>query len=101
VSRHLRGRFLFAVRASYWHMTARFDAGAVVKPTNLTEAFDFQTFKQRYKDQIPLFLIGEKGKLTTFTVLDPPEPDASYRVLAIVNPLDESELSPAPNVVSS
>ncbi len=101
VSRHLRGRFVFDARATYWHMTARFDAGALVKTTNLTEAFDFQTFKQRYKDQIPLFLIGEKGKLTTFTVLDPPEPDAGYRVLAIVNPLDASELSSAPNVVSS
>jgi len=84
VPRYLRGQFLFAPTATYWTLTARFDAGADVKTTNLTETFDYQTFKQRYPDAIPLFLIGEKGKLTVFTTAGPVEPASGQRLVAIV-----------------
>jgi hypothetical protein len=61
VPRYLRGQFLFDSTANYWNLTARFDAGADVKTTNLTETFDYQTFRQRYPSAIPLFLIGAAG----------------------------------------
>ncbi len=85
VSRSLRGRFSFSERATYWRLTARFDAGAVVKTTNLTDAFDFQTFMDRYQNAIPLFLISEHGQLTVFTVRDPPEPRPGQRLVAVVD----------------
>jgi NhaP-type Na+/H+ or K+/H+ antiporter len=84
VPRHLRGQFLFDATATYWALTARFDAGADVKTTNLTETFDYQTFKQRYPDAIPLFLIGERGRLTVFTTVGPTEPAPGQRLVAIV-----------------
>ncbi len=84
VPRYLRGQFLFAPTANYWTLTARFDAGADVKTTNLTETFDYQTFRQRYPDAIPLFLIGEKGKLTVFTATGPTDPPPGQRVVAVV-----------------
>ncbi len=84
LSRHLRGRFLFDPRATYWNLTAVFDAGADVKTTNLTETFDYQTFMDRYPDAIPLFLIGESGRLTVFTAKDPPEPGPGQRLVAVV-----------------
>lgn len=91
VSQHLRGRFLFDPSASYWQLTARFDAGADVKTTNLTETFDYRTFRERYRDAIPLFLIGEGGRLTIFTVKDPPEPGPGQRLVAVVDPRDGAE----------
>jgi hypothetical protein len=88
LSQQLRGRFLFDPDASYWQLTARFDAGADVKTTNLTETFDFQTFRDRYRDAIPLFLIGEGGRLTIFTAEDPPKPSRGQRVVAVVESLE-------------
>ncbi|UCC48004.1 MAG: cation:proton antiporter, partial [Gemmatimonadota bacterium] len=89
VSRSLRGRFLFDPQATYWNLTARFDAGADVKTTNLTEAFDYERFRARYRKAIPLFLIGAGNELTVFTVKSPPEPVPGHRLVAIVDPLDE------------
>ena len=90
VSKHLRGRFLFDGTASYWGLTARFDAGADVKTMNLTDEFDFEKFKERYPDAIPLFLIDAHGKLTVFTILTPPEPVPGTRIMAIARPSGDS-----------
>lgn len=60
-----------------------------MKTTNLTDAFDYETFMSLYRDAIPLFLIGEDGELTIFAVKDPPQPGPGHRLVAIVNPLDE------------
>ena len=90
VSKHLRGRFLFGETASYWGLTARFDAGAEAKTTNLTGEVDFQRFKERNPDAIPLFLIDANSKLTVFTALEPPEPVPGTRIVAIANPSGDS-----------
>ncbi len=76
-------------------MQARFDAGGEVKTTNLTRAFDFERFERLYRDAIPLFLIGDNGRLTVFTVKDPPEPRPGHRVVAVVDPQVEAETSTA------
>ncbi|UCF20147.1 MAG: sodium:proton antiporter [Gemmatimonadota bacterium] len=90
VSRHLRGRFLFDTSANYWQLTARFDAGADVKTANLTETYDFQTFNARYRNAIPLFLIGEGGTLSVFTVNNPPKPGPGQKLIAVVDTMAES-----------
>ncbi|KPK82477.1 MAG: hypothetical protein AMS25_02090 [Gemmatimonas sp. SM23_52] len=90
VSRSLRGHFLFDPQATYWNLTARFDAGADVKTTNLTEAFDYKRFRARYRDAIPLFLINEDGEFTVFTVKHPPDPAPGHRLVAIVDLVDET-----------
>lgn len=88
VPQHLRGRFLFHEDASYWSLTARFEAGAELKTTNLTENFDYETFKSRYRNVIPLFLLNGGG-LTVFTEKDPPKPGPGRRLVAIIGPPTE------------
>jgi hypothetical protein len=90
VSKHLRGRFVFGESASYWGLTARFDAGAEVKATNLTDEFDFQRFKELYPNSIPLFLIDANGKLKVFTILEPLEPVPGTKIISIANPAGAS-----------
>jgi NhaP-type Na+/H+ or K+/H+ antiporter len=101
VSKHLRGRFLFDAAASYWKITTRFDTGAEVKITNLTDAFDYEKFSDLYGKAIPLFLIGDDGKLSVFTVKDPPEPTSGQRLVAIVNPNEGSRTAGAAEAPSS
>ncbi len=100
-SRRLRGRFVFHSEANYWNLTARFDAGADVKTTNLTDAFDFQKFMELYSDAIPLFTINGDGRLAIFTVKDPPQPGPGQRLIAIVEPLDEPAEAVAPGTPST
>ena len=84
VGSHLRGRFLFQADAGYWQMTARFDAGADVKTTKLTEAFGYSEFLREYPDAIPLFVV-DGGKLTVVTVGAGLVPQAGQTLVAIVN----------------
>jgi hypothetical protein len=90
VSKHLRGRVVFGESPSYWGLTARFDAGAEVKATNLTDEFDFQRFKELYPNSIPLFLIDANGKLKVFTILEPLEPVPGTKIISIANPAGAS-----------
>ncbi len=85
----LRGKFVFHPDANYWNLTARFDAGADIKTTNLTETFDFQRFMELYDDAIPLFTLDADGRLEIFTVDDPPQPGPGQMLIAIVEPVDE------------
>jgi NhaP-type Na+/H+ or K+/H+ antiporter len=84
VGRHLRGRFLFQADAGYWEMTARFDAGADVKTTKLTEAFGYPEFLEQYPDAIPLFVMDD-GKLTVVTVGGGLAPQPGQTIVAIVS----------------
>ncbi len=83
--RRLRGLFLFDARANYWYVTSRYDSGATFKTTNLTEAFDFQSFMNRNPDAVPLFLIDDTGKLLVFTVKNPPVPSPGQKLVALVS----------------
>jgi len=84
VGSHLRGRFLFQADAGYWRMTARFDAGAVVNTTKLTEAFGYAEFLREYPEAIPLFVV-DGGKLTVVTVGAGLVPQAGQTLVAIVS----------------
>ena len=83
LGRHLRGRFLFRANAGYWALTARFDAGADVKTTKLTDTFGYSDFLEQHSDAIPLFIVDD-GKLTVVTVHTPPVPQPGQTIVAIV-----------------
>lgn len=89
---------LFDERATYENLTQRFDAGAQLKSTNLTETFDYERFKERYPDAVLLFVIEGDGRLSVFTEDDPPEPGPGDKVIAIVGQVDQDlgEASPTP-----
>jgi hypothetical protein len=53
----------------------RFNSGAVIKTTELTEEFDYDAFQAYYSaTAVPMFLIDQNGKLAIFTVDNPPKP---------------------------
>ena len=83
VGRHLRGQFLFQPDAGYWSLTARFDSGADVKTTKLSEAFGYPEFLEQYPDAIPLFVVGD-GKLNVVTVDGGLTPQPGQTIVAIV-----------------
>jgi len=81
--RHLRGRFLFRTDAGYWQLTERFDAGAYVKTTGLTDTFGYEEFLQHYPDAVPLFILGDQ-KLSVVTVDGSEVPGPGQTIMAIV-----------------
>lgn len=84
VRRHLRGRFLFRPDAGYWQLTARFDAGADIKTTKLSETFGYSDFLEQHPDAVPLFVVGDGG-LTVVTVRGAPAPQPGQTIVAIVS----------------
>jgi NhaP-type Na+/H+ or K+/H+ antiporter len=84
LGRHLRGHFLFRSDADYWRLTARFDSGAGIKTTGLTDLFGYADFLERYPDAIPLFIV-DGGKLTVVTVDGSQVPQAGQTIVAIVS----------------
>ena len=83
LGRHLRGRFLFRADAGYWQLTARFDSGADVKTTRLTDSFGYADFLEEHPDAIPLFVLDD-GVLTVVTVRGALVPQPGQTIVAIV-----------------
>jgi NhaP-type Na+/H+ or K+/H+ antiporter len=94
--RHLRGRVLFKKGASFWTLESRFRDGAMVKRTKLTDDYGFQDFLQQYDHEetpvIPLFVLGESGKLRTVTARDAVQTEAGETLLAVVGPEPDQPL---------
>lgn len=84
LGRHLRAHFLFRDDADYWHLTARFDSGADVRTTGLTDSFGFPEFLEQHPEAIPLFIV-EEGKLTVVTVDGSQVPQPGQTVVAVVD----------------
>lgn len=62
---HLQGRKLFDGAATYWEITRRFQQGATVKRTGLTDEFGFDDYLEHYRETaLPLFVVSESGKVT-------------------------------------
>jgi NhaP-type Na+/H+ or K+/H+ antiporter len=59
---HLRGRRLFGANATYREMERRYDAGARLRRTRLSEEFEIEDFVNKHGNRaIPLFLIQNDG----------------------------------------
>ena len=86
VSRHLRGRYLFAPEMSYSQLAGRFAAGATIKTTILSKEFGYDAFKARYGDKaVPLFLIDQNDKLIIFTASNPPQPQPGHKLISLID----------------
>ncbi|MCB2229161.1 cation:proton antiporter [bacterium] len=87
---HLRGRYLFAKDATYAALTNRFQRGAIVKRTSITEEFNLERLRSRYGDSvIPLFLVTESGSLQLFSMESKLTPKPGDTVISIVDPVEE------------
>ncbi len=89
IPEHLRGRFLFDPTATHAEISRRFESGAVVKRTHLTEEFDFQAFLTQHGDHaIPMFVIKESGDVVVLTARAPVEPKPG-QILVSLTPEDD------------
>ena len=88
---HLHGRFLFDNEATFDHLLARFQSGAIVKKTNLTDEFSFDDYKKMYGDNaMPLMVITESGKIRVYTADYDPSPEPGEVLISIVDSTDDS-----------
>ncbi|MFH2057020.1 MAG: sodium:proton antiporter [bacterium] len=84
--KHLRGRHLFDEKANFAYLLSRFQAGAVVKKTSITEEFPYSKFLQTYGDEVlPLFVISSSRNLQICTANAKAEPQAGDTIVALVD----------------
>ena len=87
---HLHGRFLFDDEATFDHLMARFQSGAVVKKTNLTDEFDFDDYKKMYgENALPLMVITESRRIRVYTADYDPSPEPGEVLISIVDSADD------------
>ena len=88
---HLHGRFLFDDEATFDHLMVRFQSGAVVKKTNLTDEFDFDDYKKMYgENALPLMVITESRRIRVYTADYDPSPEPGEVLISIVDSADDS-----------
>jgi NhaP-type Na+/H+ or K+/H+ antiporter len=85
LAQHLRGRLLFAKAATSRELESRFERGAVVKKTKLTEAFTWQDFREHYgPSALLLFVVAGKNALTVCAADQQNEPRPGQTMIALV-----------------
>jgi len=90
VAEHLRGRQLFAKELNYLEIAHRFEAGAHIKKTRLSDEFTWDDFVERYgESSVLLFVITESKKLRVTTSREPIKPLPGQSVIALVDVEDE------------
>lgn len=81
------GRTLFQKDAHFEHITKLYEEGRVIKSTQLTESFTFDSFQNVYDSQaLPLFLITKNGSINPFTVDNLPVPQPGDTIISLANP---------------
>ncbi len=83
----LRGRLLFSTDVTCDRLTHRFEAGATVKRTPLTQRFGLRDFQALYgPTAIPLFLIDENDVLHVFSSENRPTPRPGHVLISLIDP---------------
>lgn len=85
---HLRGRTLFRADATYLQLDRRYDGGARVRRTRLSEEFTMEDFLARHGDRaIPLFLLQNEGtRVHVFATDGTPASKAGDVLVSLVLP---------------
>ncbi len=88
------GRVAFAEFATYRYLDQRFEAGAILKCTPLTDEFTIEDFRQHYGDNaIVLFVVDDHGRLIIATADREPVFKAGTRIIALTDPPRSDEAS--------
>jgi len=89
----LFGRVLFADEATYDELDRRFESGAKIKTTKLSEEFDIDAFREKHGESaLILFLIDDRKKLTVCTTDRESAFAPGQTVIALV---DDDSMQPA------
>ncbi len=93
---HLKGRLLFGPAVTYNYLSKRFQAGAVLKVTKLTQEFDFKAYLDQHGPSVtPLFLIDTDGTISIFTTDRTLTPSRGQTVISLVDEEESSESKPS------
>jgi hypothetical protein len=92
VPTHRRGRILFREGITYEALQSRFDGGAVIKKTTLSEDFTLEKFREKYPSALILFTIPEKGRLRVSVTGHKLDPKPGKKLVALVD-ADEANSS--------
>ena len=91
VGAYPRGRTLFDKPTTTEHLEQRFNAGAVIKKTTLSDDFQFDDFLKRHGEStLVLFTIEESGNLLVATDEKDMIPNPGQKLIALVDHTDES-----------
>lgn len=90
-SGRLHGRYLFEEGARFSELDQRFEDGARVIATPLTQTFTFEHYLDHNKSGVvPLFRVGADGQLVIFSGEFPPNGQAGDRIVSVVSPKPET-----------
>jgi len=88
------GRTLFNEELTHEVLDKRFEEGAVMKATRLSEEFAWPKFREQYGDEaILMFAIDGAGQLSISTADAPLKPGPGDTVMALVDPPEENASS--------
>lgn len=82
-----QGRTLFGPDITHEYLAKRFAEGAVVKKTQLTPEFDYESFRSEYGETaVALFVLTPARKLKIWTGEESSPPPAGSTLISLVNP---------------
>jgi CPA1 family monovalent cation:H+ antiporter len=88
VASGLQGRQLFGAENNHDRLKALIDSGAVVKKTNLTDNFNYDTFTSQYgQEGVPMFVVSGSGKVEIAVSESRFSPMAKAKIAALVQPV--------------
>jgi len=90
IATHFAGSRLFGENVTHTMLASLIGQGAEIRGTQLTEAFDFASYREKYgKGLIPLFALDGRGELRVFYVGGELEPAPGWIVVSLLPPEDE------------
>lgn len=84
VAPHQRGRLLIGPDITYGKIAALFEAGAIIKTTQLTTESNYQDFQQQHPTALTILLIDKNGGMQVFTSDNRPAPQAGHTLVSIM-----------------
>ena len=83
---HLRGRYLFGKAKDYRTLMNKWDKGARIKKTNLSDEFDWLSYVKLYGEgATPLFAVLENGKVEVITQQKEDLPATTKSLISLVD----------------
>ena len=96
------GMWAFGDRANFVDMSRRLARGAEIRSTNISDAFTFENFTEKYGERAtPLFGVDPKGRVEVFTTENLFVPKAGWTVIALIDPSPEGNRRQAENKTAS
>ena len=90
VPSHLQGRLLFSDETTAVQLRRRFERGAVVKATTLSDGYTFESFRERFgASATVMFVVPEPGRLRVCASDSVVEFEAGDKIIALVDPPTE------------